>query len=333
VQSSPSGSGFALEPDAALPSVEVVRTVAHTRKALRGLFESEGYLEVVPPILESVQDIPFTEVFRVDLGDGRVVDRAQLSYGPSSALESLMPQLGNLYAIAPAFRGERGPDWLMEFHYVQAVGKGGLEQAFALAETIVTHVASELDQAGFRVAERAKRFDAVRVPYAEAIKAAGVQPNVGFDREAYSNLSSAHNHRPVFMTGIPLSLEPNAALGSRVLADGPAFFELVLPGVGEVASGKEYETSPDILIKSARDAQYAHAAAANWHKPMMLHTASCVQLMARLYSKLPAPSFSVSVGFERLTQYMLGAHRIYEAVAFPLTTDARTLRLAARGGA
>lgn len=304
---------------------EVVRLVGGVLKSVRNTFQSQNFIEVIPPTLEDVHDTRFVETLTVDLGEGRAVKHAQLSAGPTGYLESLLPHVGSVYAISPAFRGNRGPDWLMEFRYVQATGRGNLDASMKLATKVLSDASKALKAAGHTPGDHLKNLDPVKISYRKAAELVGAKYGQVFTQRQYLDLCAAHRNRPIFVVGVPLSVEPSAALGSRMLDEGPAFFELVVPYAGELGAGKEYEKSAANFRRQTNSSDYLKEAAANWHTTQTGYKEEELDGFARGLAELPSPSYSFTMGLERLTQFLLGSERITDAVVFPVTTDARTL--------
>lgn len=306
----------------------IVRATASVMAALRRVAESRGYTEVVVPSLVSSRERPFAEPLEVHLGDGRAVERAQLAMGPGGYLEALMPDVGDVYTLAPAFRGERGPDWLIEFRYFQATAQGTIDDAVELATNLISEAAGAAKEAGVETSVDPKTTKPASVSYADAAEQLGVPEGQGFTQRHYLELAARHDDQPVVLTGVPLALEPTAALGSGEHDRGPAFFELVLPIVGEVGSGKQFAESAEAFRRSTDvGGETRTAAAANWQVRATWHDPESLEATAQLLSRLPSPTFQVSIGLERLVQFVLGADRITDAVAFPITTDGRSLGL------
>ncbi|MBI4579020.1 MAG: hypothetical protein HY718_04915 [Planctomycetes bacterium] len=307
-------------------SEDVVRTTACVLSSLRRTLESQKYLEVIIPVLRASRPSSFVEPLRVTLGDERVATRtgvvkrpethAQLSSVPGGYLQALLPRVGNVYTVAPMFRGELIPTWLTEFRYVQVVGRGGIEDAIKLGVTLVGNALQAMEKERLAVSEQAKAFgDPIRMSYADAMKQVGGRVGEPLSHDQYRDLAAANRNRPVIIMGVPLHLEPYGALGARTSRDGPAFFEMVVPEAGELGAGKEYESNTDAFWEST-DGAAQRRAGLPWHDRRDL------EVVEELLSTLPSPSFSFGMGFERLVQYALGKRDIGEAVAFPVVNGA-----------
>lgn len=142
----------------------------------------------------------------------------------------------------------------------------------------------------------------------------------GFDRQDYLDLAGAHDNRPVLVIGLPVGVEPGAVMGSRVGKGGPAFFELVVPYAGELASGKEYETEPDALHAEVKASPYVAELAARG-----LGADELAPLEA-IIGRLPEPTFTIGIGLERLTQYLLGQREVASGAAFPIASTSPAFR-------
>lgn len=309
-------------------SEEVVRATASVLRSLRSSFDSHKFLEVVTPVLQGARKTALVEPLEVKFPEQsvatragiarRAVDRAQLSAVPGGYLQALVPSVGNVYSIAPMFRGELVPSWLTEFRYVQATGPGSLDDAVKLAETIIGDAVKALDRDGIKISEKAKKFSGkvTQMPYAEAVKKVHGIVGEPLSHDQYRELANANQDKPVIVMGVPLHLEPYAALGARMRDGGPAFFEVVVPDAGEVGAGKEYETNVDEFWKHA-DGTTARRLGTPWHDTEDL------EAVAELVGRFQSPTYSVGLGLERLTQYLLGKRNVGEATAFAVVNGGK----------
>jgi aspartyl/asparaginyl-tRNA synthetase len=293
-------------------------------QALRNKFSSSGFLEILPPHLEPYHPTPFARSLEVNISSNTDPRQGILSIAPDPYLASALTLVDRAYCITSAFRNDRLPtNQLLEFTYVQAWANGTLEEGIALLESLFESVISDVTTQGLVDSDQAEsltgfpgRFE--RISHSDALVAVGKNEGSYLAYADHLNLTQQFRSNVICVDGFPPDEEPRIFDAVQYSADGKTKiknFELLAPFCGEVASGREVVTDPDMLLHQFENSRYlSELLRAGFNR-------DSVSGYAGLLGKLSSPVFCISIGFERFTQYLLGQDLIEDAVLFPVTGD------------
>ncbi|MEM0335385.1 MAG: asparagine synthetase A [Thermofilum sp.] len=295
----------------------VLRVQAALLRAMRDFLDSEGFVEVLPPIIGPVTDPGIRGAKQV------VIDYYGRQYKlMSSAIlykQMLASSLGKIYFASPNVRLEDPSSVYTGRHLVEFVqldleiAEASYREAMRVAESLLKHVVEDvLDRFGAHLEKLGRQLTVPRTPFrrytytevVEMLRRYGVEqdPYAEISWENEELFSSLHDN-PFFVTEYPITArgfyDREDPSRPGVLLD----FDLLYPeGFGEAASGAEreyeYEKVLRRLIRSGEDpSKYG------WYLEMLKDGIK--------------PSAGFGIGVERLTRYVCGLPHIYEARPYP----------------
>ncbi|BCJ69322.1 asparagine synthetase A [Polymorphospora rubra] len=321
----PSGSGVQLPPlweHLAHPRTRAVMSIQNAvLAATRDLLGTEGFIELLPPVMGPVTDPGIRGSKQIDVdyyGHRYRLMTSAILYKQAALLNH-----ERVFFVAPNIRLEpletaSTQRHLCEFHQLDVEMAGATRQdAMAMAEKIVLNAirrvldtaATQLGKVGRNTAALA---DAAAKPFTSVTHAEAVKllHNAGCPQDEASELSwkgeallSAIVGTPFFVTDYP---KGSRGFYDRESTEVPGLlrnFDLIAgEGYGELASGSEREADYARIVLRMREtgenpAKYA------WYLGMMKQG-------------IPA-SAGFGIGLERLVRYIAGLESTWEASAFP----------------
>lgn len=295
----------------------VLRVQAALLRAMRDFLDSEGFVEVLPPIIGPVTDpgIRGAKQAMIDYyGKQYKVMSSAILYK-----QMLATSLGKIYFASPNVRLEDPASIYTGRHLVEFVqldleiAEASYYDAMRVAENLLKHAVEDvLDRYGAQLEKLGRQLSPPKSPFrrytyreaVELLRKHGVEqdPDAEISWENEELLSALHDN-PFFVTEYPITArgfyDREDPLRPGVLLD----FDLVYPeGFGEAASGAEreyeYEKVLRRLLRSGEDpSKYG------WYLEMLRDGVK--------------PSAGFGVGVERLTRYVCGLPHIYEARPYP----------------
>lgn len=318
----------------------IFRLRSHLVSALHQFFTQEGFYYTNPPILTRSDAEGAGESFHVTgkekdfFGLGEKGPR--LTVSSQLHLEALMMGLGKVWTLSPTFRAEKSitSRHLAEFWMLEAEsGAEELEEITGLVERMIRFVVHQLQQGEIveelvttikgqdntvsveEIPSRWKKMgsqDWTRMKYHDAIEILieehGRRP---FDIEPQNGapLQSSHEQflasqcsTPLFVTDYPTNIKPFYMLRNKDGSNTVANFDLLVPGMGEIAGGSLRIHDLAELEQSMRETGM-NEAELEWYKDL------------RRWGSIPHGGFGV--GFDRLIGYLAGVTNLREIVAFP----------------
>lgn len=287
---------------------ECIRMNAAARREIRNIMHKMGFYEIQSPALEKGLTNPFSKQFKVQGAsyEGYLTQRSNLSLVQAAA------ELSKVYSFDAVFRDD-APDLrnhLLEYHYLQAICPGKIEDAESVVRDIFCAVAAAVGSD----TSQWQNVDHVTHQDAHAIVNIGPSDDMNLDQQLEL---AARFGGFVYLWDKPASLEP---LQFNVRRDNPRHnFEVIANYAGEVGSGSELETNPDKAREAFKASHYRNA---------MIETA-CFNIdeIARPYFKslgeLRGDFISFGLSFERLLQAISGTQNINNVVDFPVLEVAR----------
>ena len=292
----------------------ITRLRHHLASAIHDYLSTQECMWVPTPILTSDDAEGAGARFEVQ-ADRPFFDRpAHLTVSGQLSAEALAMGMERVYTFGPTFRAERSHTsrHLAEFWMVEPeLAFADLDVAMDLAEGLVRHGHAALAS---HSAEYAAMGTApptlpespfVRLTYTQTIEQSREE---GLDAVWGKDLSSdqeqalvARHDGPVFVTHWPTDIK---AFYMRAAPDGRpvAAFDLLVPGLGELAGGSEREDDLDRLV-------------ARMHACGMDPSMYGQYLDLRRYGSVPHAGFGV--GFERLLAWCTGQSSVRDVVPFP----------------
>jgi asparaginyl-tRNA synthetase len=304
----------------AIRSRELVATMkvkAEVLRAARAFLDSEGCLEVTPPIMTGNAAEGGSEAFVFDYF-GR---EAYLGQTAQLYLEALIFPLERVYSLTPSFRAEksRTPRHLTEFMNLEAeMAWAGMAENMDLQERLIAsicHNVAEKNTEELKLLGRdPKDLKDIRVPfekvrYEEAItrlQKLGHDVKFGSDLGAPEERSlTIDSKSPLFVTHYPKELKAFYMLWSKDDERTVECDDLLGPeGYGEMVGGSCRETEIEHL-RSALAKQGAKMENYEWY------------LDLRRYGSVPHAGFGV--GVERVVRWICRREHIRDATPFPRT--------------
>ncbi|GAA6051378.1 hypothetical protein JCM3770_004510 [Rhodotorula araucariae] len=269
-----------------------------------------------------------------------------LSVSTQLHLEAITSSLPRAYTLAPCFRAEKSDTarhlqefWMLEAEaaFLDADVPTALDQVMSIAESavraITAHVRDGPDFAA-RFATHsptlAAQYDALlapapypRVGYTDAVALlqahAAANPGAfvfaprwgaGLQTEHERWLAEEHIQGPLFVTDYPTALKPFYMLPNAPRPGEPgattACFDLLVPGLGELAGGSLREHRVDELV-AAMEKHGLDAEAYEWYVDL------------RRYGTTRHGGFGL--GWERLVGLLTGESNVRECTAFPRAAE------------
>ncbi len=296
----------------------VFKIQAAALRAIREFLDSQGFVEVLSPIVGPVTDPGI-----------RGAKQAQIDfYGApykvmSSAIlykQYMAAALGKIYFVSPNLRLEPPESiytgrHLVEFYQVDVeIYKGTYRDAMDVAERLTTYVVKyirdlygkELEKLDRNLWEFKKPF--YRYSHREVVKLAhdlGCRnPTNGELTWECEKIISAYHDAPVFIYEYPKGsrgfYDREDPQRPGVLLD----FDMLYPeGFGEAISGAEREYEPEKVIQRMRESG-EDPTNYQWY----------LQMLRELY---PLQTAGFGIGVERLTRYLCGLRAVWEARPYP----------------
>jgi aspartyl/asparaginyl-tRNA synthetase len=297
----------------AVIDVGLADTISRQASATRRFLESERFYELFVPHLTRNQNLPFRSTFQVSAPE--LDFTGALRVGAALFLAETISELKRAYTLSTSFRADPIPGHkLVEFQLLEAWGEGGGDDARQLVEGLLRRqIGALLDSPTSLPLERARQLEAIEFPlqsvtYEEARRRAGLEAGQRPGNETVEVFGS----KPIFITDIPENLDRSLVdvrqHGNRLHSG----FLLMAPFAGNVAVGGELETDYDTLsAQFDRSAFLEELLRFGGEKRQ-------VERYLRSISRLETPHFKLAIGFERMTQYLLGVDRIEDAVLLPV---------------
>lgn len=297
--------------------VAALRIQDEVLKAIREFLRKEGYVEVLAPIIGPVTDpgIRGARQVSIEYYGARFKLMSSMILYKQMAVSSL----GKIFSLSPNIRMEpeetiKTGRHLTEFRQVDVEAANvSYEEAMNLAERMLNHVINEVKAEKRReLKELNRELRTPKIPYKRLThkEAIDLARSMGFKAsyeeevpwDAEEALSSKFSE-PFFIKNYPItargfyySEHPDKP---RTLKD----FDLLCPeGYGELISGGEreyrYEKVVERMKMGGEDPKNY-----GWYLEML--------------KKGIPPSAGFGIGVERLTRYICGLRKIWEAVPFP----------------
>lgn len=309
-------------------------------KAGRAYLENKGYTEIFPPRIVRASGAceNIDTLFEVSGQGDRLWWRDSKTNGHLPAylaqtsqlyLEALVPQLNKVYCVGPSFRAEPAVDGrhLSEFTMVEIEFAGGFEELLAEIEGFVSALHEAVAQTTGAPHLAPLRHPFARLTYDGAIEAL---QNLGEAIKWGDDISSAREQRlvreagdgPLFITHFPdpmwnhgqeievekfFNMLPDPARPGRVQST-----DLILPSSGESVGAAARVHLPEVM------------------KSRLVNSRMFKRLLAKgggledfrwYFEKLEEqgsmPHAGCGFGMARILQWLNGASRITDAVAFP----------------
>ncbi|QRV75953.1 asparaginyl-tRNA synthetase [Ceratobasidium sp. AG-Ba] len=264
---------------------------------------------------------------------------AHLSVSAQLHLEALSHALSRVYTLAPAFRAERSQTnrHLAEFWMLEAemqMAAPSMTQLLDVVEASLRHVLdaytksldSKLRFGETKSAQAALDQPWRRMSYTEAL----MELEAAHDEGAFVKttgkgkgkdivprpewglgLRSEHERylardAPVFVTDYPAKIKPFYMRANNVDSERQTVscFDLLVPGIGELAGGSVREERIERLDLALKEAGL-DMEEFRWYRDL------------RIYGGAPHAGFGL--GFERLVSFVSGLENVRECIAFPRT--------------
>ena len=303
-------------------------------------FEQESFYYTNPPILTRSDAEGAGESFNVTskekdffgLGDRQ----PRLTVSSQLHLESLMMGLGRVWTLGPTFRAEKSitSRHLAEFWMLEAEwGTDELEGVMTLLEHLVRYIVEQSrnddiireltttmkgQDNSIPIEDIITRWDDMstkswtRMNYHDAITLLINQHSrhpFDIPPENGAALQSSHEQflaskfsTPIFITHYPVTIKPFYMLKSQSDATTVENFDLLVPGMGEIAGGSL--RIHDVLeLENSMRHNRMDESELQWYKDL------------RKWGSIPHGGFGL--GFDRLIAYLAGVTNLRDVVAFP----------------
>jgi asparaginyl-tRNA synthetase len=302
-------------------------------------FAQEGFYYTNPPILTRSDAEGAGESFNVTCKEkdffGLGEKGPRLTVSSQLHLEALMMGLGRVWTLSPTFRAEKSVTsrHLAEFWMLEAEWAADeLTEITGLVEKMIRSCVEELAQ-GDTVSElshtiqgqdnmvpmdeiqirweKMRSKDWLRMRYHDAIKILieehdrqpfDIEPHEGAPlQSSHEQFLACRSSTPVFITEYPTSIKPFYMLRNDN-SETVANFDLLVPGMGEIAGGSLRIHDLKELEQSMRD-NNMNKGEMEWYADL------------RRWGSIPHGGFGL--GFDRLIGYLAGVTNLREVVAFP----------------
>jgi len=283
--------------------------------AVRGWFDSHGYLEVQVPILTSAAVEGGSTLFEVKYFD----QKAYLTQSWQLYAEALIASVGRIYTVAPSFRAEKSRTrrHLTEYWHIEAEAPWcDLDCIIKVEETMLSYVleqlvkncAVELGLFERKVEDLARvKPPFPRITYDEALEKIGPEKagikwgdDLGYEQE---KLLTVHFDRPFFVTGYPKKTKAFYHKPDPARPDVTLSVDMLAPeGYGEITGGGQRIEEYDALVARMRE-EGLDPKSYGWY------------LDLRKYGSVPHSGFGM--GLERLVSWVCRLDHIRDAIAFP----------------
>lgn len=294
----------------------LARTISRQVAEIRRLFEEQRFVEIFVPHLTRNYATPFRSTFTVTAPESNFVGALRVSSG--IFLANSVSELKRVYTISTSFRSApTAGSKLVEFQLVEAWSAGNLDDVRRLVEDLLRRQVNALLSGPNSIsAERRRELESIELPlrsvtYDEAVGRARLNFGQRPSSEVAKQVVDAYGSKPVFVTDIPENIDPTFP---DIRQDGDQrhrAFVLMTPA-GNAVVGGELETDYDVLSGQIDRSTYLAelirlGGSREQFEPYL-----------RTISSLESPHFKLLVGFERLTQFLLGTDRIEDAVFLPV---------------
>lgn len=283
--------------------------------AIRGFFESEGFINLDAPIFTPTSCEGTTNLFEVKYFDGE----AYLSQSGQLYMEAGAMAFGKVYCFGPTFRAERSKTrrhltefWMVEPEMAYAQLDDVMDLAERMISSIVAHVL-ENRQAELLTLERdIGKLESVQTPFPRVTydEAVAVLKEKGLEFEWGDDFGAPHEtaiseayDRPVMVHRYPADIKafymkrdpanPKLSLNVDVLAP---------EGVGEIIGGGQREDDLSVLEQSIAKHDLPREPV-EWY------------LDLRRYGSVPHAGFGL--GLERTVAWLCGTEHVRECIPFP----------------
>lgn len=318
----------------------IFRVRSHLVSALHQFFDQEAFYYTNPPIITSSDAEGAGESFHVTgkeknffgLGD----KAPRLTVSSQLHLEALMMGLGRVWTLSPTFRAERSVTsrhlaefWMLEAEWVV----DSLEGVMSLVEQMIRSCTERLKDKNVlqelvttisgqdnavNVQEIPGRWEKMmsknwaRMKYHDAVEVLleehshrpfDIPPEHGSQlQSSHEQFLASRTSTPIFITHYPATIKPFYMLKSSENDGTVANFDLLVPGMGEIAGGSLRIHDLAQLEQSMRDNEM-DPTELEWYKDL------------RRWGTIPHGGFGL--GFDRLIAYLCGITNLREVVAFP----------------
>lgn len=295
----------------------ILRVQAALLGSMRDFLNSEGFIEVLPPIIGPATDPGIRGAKQA------VIDYYGAKYKVmSSAIlykQMLATALGKIYFASPNVRLEDVATIYTGRHLVEfvqldlEVSEASYVDAMRIAERLLRHVIEDvLDRYGALLEKLGRSLAVPRTPFRRYtyVEAVELLRRHGVDQDPSSEMSwdneellSSLHEDPFFITEYPITArgfyDREDPTRPGILLD----FDLMYPeGFGEAASGAEREFEYERVLRRL-SASGEDPSAYRWYLEMLRDGIK--------------PSAGFGIGVERLTRYVCGLPHIYEARPYP----------------
>lgn len=295
----------------------ITKIQSEIRSAARGWLLTQGFLEITPPLLAQLTDpgLRGAKIFTLDFYGRKYKLTSSMMFHKIVAASSM----GKIFSFSPCLRSEPLASvdtgrHLAEFWQIEVeMHHADYRQAMAVAEKLVSHICScvrsacptELSYLGRELGKHPAPFK--KITHSEAVKLAkkfepGISSSEEIPWDAERQLSQQFS-LPFFITRYPT--------GSRGLYDrtdplkpGELLdFDLIYPGgFGEAASGGEREFEHEKVLEKIRACGEKPGDYAWFLDAIRQHDCHTA---------------GFGIGLERLTRYVCGLEKVWEATQFP----------------
>jgi len=312
-----------------------------TMRTLHGFFEDHEFCYTHTPILTSNDCEGSGDTFQAITENTSSTEAHTEFYGRSAYLtvssqlhlEALAASLARVYTLSPCFRAERSQTnrhlsefWMLEAEWafvrslddICTVVEGAVKSVLSQEHSEIPQLWKEVEPFWMKYlgTQASGKASWARISYGEAIKALQEAQNSNPSGKLFEHnpawglpLRSEHERwiaedfvgGPVFVTDYPAGLKP---FYMRANDDGRtvACFDLLVPGLGELAGGSLREERLDML-QSALRKHHLDEDQYSWYTEL------------RKYGSTPHGGFGL--GFDRLIKWISGIDNIRECVPMP----------------
>jgi aspartyl/asparaginyl-tRNA synthetase len=302
----------------------LARIVSYQASAVRRFFEEQDFLEIFVPHLTTAQTTPFRTTFQVSSPETNFVGALRVSAG--YYLAQTISQLHRTYTLSTSFRADPAPgEKLAEFQLLQAWSEGGLADAQQLAEDLLSaQIKAVLRKSATLPSERARQLRAIAFPlrsvtYEEAIRQTGLESDLRLTPDVAKKIVETLGSQPIFVTHLPENVDHSFTDIRMDRMHNHLGFVLLAPFAGNFILGGELETDFTAMSEQVRRSAFQRELVRLGGDGTELE--SYIQAISRLAT----PHYQIAGGFERVTQFLLGAERIEDATLLPVRASEQTI--------
>jgi len=318
----------------------ILRLRSYLVSSFHVFFTQEGFYYTNPPILTRSDAEGAGESFNVTCKEkdffGLGEKGPRLTVSSQLHLEALMMGLGKVWTLSPTFRAERSITsrhlaefWMLEAEWVadelsevtdlvermirfavQELANGDIMQE--LVTTIkgqdnaipVEEIPNRWEKMSKRNWKRMRYHDAVKILIEEhSSRPFDIQPQEGAPlQSSHEQFLASQCSTPIFITDYPTGIKPFYMLRNKDKSGTVANFDLLVPGMGEIAGGSLRVHELDDLEQAMHETGMDESEL-EWYKDL------------RRWGSVPHGGFGL--GFDRLIGYLAGVTNLREIVAFP----------------